>query len=192
MFYQKGIHIGRGHEREMFDFLQSHFRYCTMNGWNRLESIANRVKIYSLKLPYHTCDVLAVLEILDWFPINDAIERWEADHRRYSVGFNGRSGGYLVLYNKDNNNNVIDAVSRYDTYEEFKEDYSTIDGNWLLRDSVKLVRDFDKLCDELRVITAYLTEMYVNGEITEEDRLAEVPVEYECIPKEFRKRIENS
>ena len=28
------------------------------------------------------------------------IEDWEAEHEGYEVSFNGRSGGYLVLYSK--------------------------------------------------------------------------------------------
>ena len=39
----------------------------------------------------------------------------------HKVGFNGRSAGYLVLYNKDNNRNILsDEIVDFDTYEEFR------------------------------------------------------------------------
>jgi hypothetical protein len=48
-------------------------------------------------------------------------------------------------------------VTEYETYEDFKEDvksgwngYNVSDFNRELRDTVKVVREFDKLCDRLR------------------------------------------
>ena len=105
MFYVKGIDITN--DRQMFEFLKNHFQYYTMNSWNRLKSIAHNVKIYNLKLSGDSWTALALLQDDDYFEVNLMIEDWEAEHPNYKVGFNGRSGGYLVLYNKDNNGGVF-------------------------------------------------------------------------------------
>ena len=153
MFYQKGVDICN--TKSMFNFLNNHFMYDTMNSWNGLKSIANNVKIYNLKLEGDEWQALAALERDDYFTVNDMIEDWEYEHKYYRVGFNGRSGGYLVLYNKDNNRCVIpDRLIGYDSYEDFKEDYKYYgtmeDAKYELREYVELVRDFDKLCDKIR------------------------------------------
>jgi hypothetical protein len=91
--------------------------------------------------------------------IDDEIRAFEEEHSYYRVCFNGRSGGYLVLYNADDNSSVLPNCLDYDTYEDFKEDvkggwngYRVSDFNRELRDTVELVREFDKLCDRLRDI----------------------------------------
>ena len=48
MFYQKGVDISN--TKSMFNFLNNHFTYDTMNSWNGLKSIANNVKVYNLNL----------------------------------------------------------------------------------------------------------------------------------------------
>lgn len=153
MFYQKGVDISN--TKSMFNFLNDHFMYDTMNSWNGLKSIANNVKVYNLKLEGDEWEALHALERDDYFNINSMIEDWEYDHKGYKVGFNGRSGGYLVLYNANDNRCAIpDRLIGYDSYEDFKEDYKYYgtmkDAKYELREYVELVRDFDKLCDELR------------------------------------------
>lgn len=153
MFYQKGVDISN--TKSMFNFLNNHFTYDTLNSWNGLRSIANNVKVYNLKLEGDEWTALAFLEDDEYFTINEMIRDWEITHRGYSVGFNGRSGGYLVLYNDNNNCNVIpDRLYGYDSYEDFKEDYKYYgtmkDAKYELREYTKLVQDFDKLCDQLR------------------------------------------
>ena len=100
MFYVTGIDISS--DKQMFNFLKDHFQYYTMNSWNRLKSIAHNVKIYNLKLSGDHWTALTFLQDDDYFVVNMMIEDWEADHKGYKVGFNGRSGGYLVLYNDHN------------------------------------------------------------------------------------------
>ena len=154
MFYKKGIDITN--DKQMFNFLKDHYQYYTMNSWNGNSSIANNVKVYNLKLDGNCWTALAFLQQDDYFAINLMIEDWEAEHKGYSVGFNGRSGGYLVLYNDDNNRTILpDEVEYNDTYEEYKEmcreDFGSVkDARYQLVKAVKLVQDFDKLCDELR------------------------------------------
>ena len=154
MFYKKGIDITNA--KQMFEFLRRHYMYDTMNSWNGLKSIANNVKIYNLDLDGDHWNALKYLEDDNYFNVNMMIEDWEAEHKGYSVGFNGRSGGYLVLYNKDNHRNVLpDEIIDYDNYEDFKDNLKEYVGGVKyfmldLRFYTKLVQDFDKLCDEIR------------------------------------------
>ncbi len=165
MFYKKGIDITNA--KQMFNFLRGHYMYDTMNSWNGLKSIANNVKLYNLGLDG---DWGVVWDLLtDEFDrsglqeeINWRIRDWEAEHEGYVVGFNGRSGGYLVLYNKKGNGNVLPhTITDAEDYEAFKEDCTYYYGGVKhykqeLREYVELVRDFDKLCDELReVVNGY-------------------------------------
>lgn len=153
MFYKKGLDISN--TKEMFEFLKGHFTYDTMNSWNGLKSIANNVKIYNLELDGDAWNALRYLEDDDYFSVNMMIEDWEAEHPDYSVGFNGRSGGYLVLYNKKGNGHVLPDIIVDNDYEDFKLECKDYYGGVKhykqeLREYVELVRDFDKLCDELR------------------------------------------
>lgn len=154
MFYKKGIDITNA--KQMFNFLRGHYMYDTMNSWNQLKSIANNVKIYNLNLEGDHWNALRYLEDDEYFNVNSMIEDWEAEHPDYKVGFNGRSGGYLVLYNKSNNRNVLpDEIIDFDNYEDFKNNLKEYWGGVKyfmldLRYYTKLVQDFDKLCDEIR------------------------------------------
>lgn len=154
MFYKKGIDITNA--KQMFEFLKSHYTYDTMNSWNGLKSIANNVKIYNLGLDGDHWNALRYLKDDNYFNINMMIEDWEAEHPNYTVGFNGRSGGYLVLYNKKGNGNVLPhVITDAEDYEAFKEDCTYYYGGVKyflneLREYTKLVQDFDKLCDEIR------------------------------------------
>ena len=154
MFYKKGIDISN--TKEMYNFLKTHYTYDTINSWNGLKSIANNVKIYNLGLDGDCWNALAYLQDDDYFTINSMIEDWEVEHEGYTVGFNGRSGGYLVLYSKHHNRSVLpDYINDTEDYEEFKNYVKDYWGGvkYLkqdLRDYTKLVQDFDKLCDEIR------------------------------------------
>jgi hypothetical protein len=154
MFYKKGIDISN--TKEMYNFLKTHYTYDTMNSWNNLKSIANNVKIYNLNLDGDCWNALAYLQDDDYFTVNSMIEDWEVEHEGYTVGFNGRSGGYLVLYSKHHNRNILpDYILDSDTYEDFKEYVKDYWGGVKyvkqdLREYTKLVQDFDKLCDEIR------------------------------------------
>lgn len=162
-FYKTGIDITNA--KQMWNFLNKHYTYYTMNSWNRHDSIANDVKIYKLGLTGDIYQALAFLESDDYFEVNELIRFWEYDHKGYKVGFNGRSGGYLVLYNDDNNSSVLpDWIWDYDNYDDFKE-YVKEQG-WRIKDFVRelreytqLVQDFDKLCDELRLYVQELANL---------------------------------
>ena len=149
MFYQKGIDITNA--KQMWNFLHDHYQYYTMNSWNGIKSIANNVKVYNLKLSGNCYNALTFLQDDDYFTVNMMISDWEADHPNYRVGFNGRSGGYLVLYNDGNSKSILPCIIEdFDSYEDFKSWYRVKDYMYDLREYTKLVQDFDKLCDQLR------------------------------------------
>ena len=87
--------------KEMTDFLQTHFRYDTMNFWNCATSYACNLKIPRLGLSHEIESKL--YELLDttefFFLRQDLMDAFDEAHDfRWQVGMNGRSGGYLVLY----------------------------------------------------------------------------------------------
>ena len=154
MFYKKGIDITN--DKQMFNFLKEHFTYHTANSWNLGESIANNVKLYNLGLSGDWTTALSFLESDDYHSINNMLLLWEDIHPGYTVGFNGRSGGYLVLYNKNNRMTVLPGdIDNCEDYEEYKrycrEFYGSVKANHSdLRFYTQLVQSFDKLCDQLR------------------------------------------
>lgn len=93
--------VDKRNRKAMIDFLCRHFRYSTMNGWNRSTSYANCLKIHSLGLPSEIEDKLFDMFQCQSFywPIEDLIREFAEDYNyEWQAGFNGRSGGYLVLY----------------------------------------------------------------------------------------------
>ena len=87
--------------KEMTDFLQGHFRYPTMNSWNRATSYACNLKIHRLGLATEIesklYDMLGTQEF--YCLRQDALDLFNEMHGyRWQAAFNGRSGGYLVLY----------------------------------------------------------------------------------------------
>ena len=173
-FYKTGVDICS--PKSMFEFINNHFKYWTMNSWNRLESIANNVKLYNLGLDGDWCTVLDYLNDENDIgglqeQISDLIWLWKKEHPYYSVGFNGRGDGYLVLYNREPNGNVNfrnilpEDLIGFDTYEDFKENlkewygWSVKDYLPELREYTQVIRDFDKLCDDIRAVVNEYSKM---------------------------------
>lgn len=169
MFYKTGIDISN--PKSMWEFLHNHFTYSTCNSWNSGRSIAHNVKLYNLKLKgdwttaarflFDDQDI-GDLQIL----IQEKIEDFVAAHSMFRVYFNGRQGGYLVLYNRDNNYSILpDFITDYDNYEHFKSYVKTCYGQTVkefteeLRVWTELVRDFDRLCDDLRDLVNEYSKM---------------------------------
>lgn len=137
--------------QEMINYLTNHFRYYTMNSWNRMTSYAQNIKLHNLNIPqelsnkaydFISCDST---DEYCW-DVNDLINEFTAE-TGYSAGFNGRSGGYIVMYDTELNDRLERRVlSRgIDEYEDF--------GEWETEDLIKrttLVQRFDKLCDDIR------------------------------------------
>lgn len=166
MFKPKQLHIG--HAKECFNYLHDHFRYHTLNSWNRLQSIANNVKVYKLKTKNSTSDILDCLDEC-YDVVNTFLTDWELDHPGYVLGFNGRSGGYLVIYNDSDNGNILpDKITDSDDYDEFKrwiheEGYTVKEYMPTLREYTLLVRDFDIFCDKLAAAVDNLTTEYLQS-----------------------------
>lgn len=85
----------------MTEYLQKHFRYYTMNSWNQSDSYACNLKITHLGLRSEIVDKLFdMIETQEFFSAQRELMNsfGEAHQYRWQVGMNGRSGGYLVLY----------------------------------------------------------------------------------------------
>jgi len=85
---------------EMIAFLRGHFRYYTMNSWNRSTSYARNVKIHNLGLSREQeSRAYDLIYVEDTFlEINERIREFsEENGYRYQACFNGRSSGYMVL-----------------------------------------------------------------------------------------------
>ena len=153
--YYKGA-VDKHNAKAMFEYLVGHYTYSTLNSWNGLKSIANNVKIYNLQLEGDKWLALGIVEQEEYTTINDMLWEWECEHKGYKLGFNGRSGGYIVMYNENNNGNILpNWIVDNSDYEEFKETckdyYDSVKGAIDdLRFYVELVESFDILCDEIR------------------------------------------
>lgn len=95
-FYQT---VGKS-KKAMIEFLTNHYRYNTMNSWNRSTSYAHNVKVRNV-IPSELQD--KVYELMDcegfYDDLNWILEDFAMEHgHRWKVGFNGSSGGYLVMY----------------------------------------------------------------------------------------------
>lgn len=87
--------------RAMRQYLTSHFRYPTMNSWNGSTSYACNLKITHLGLMPEAVDKLFdMIQTQEFFDVMDECKREFAAKHNYlwQAGMNGRSGGYLVLY----------------------------------------------------------------------------------------------
>ena len=97
-FYEK---VDMRSRKKMIEFLTNHFRYPTANSWNHSTSYAHNMKIYNLGLSKEIEDKLwNMLDCEDVYDtINELINDFAINHDFiWQAGFNGRSGGYLVLY----------------------------------------------------------------------------------------------
>lgn len=160
-----------------------------MNSWNRLQSIANNIKIYNLELTNEQIDkffeLISIDEELLYANLQFSIEDFE-DITNTNIFFNGRSNGYLVIvpkfdqYNK--RMNILDLffddnIYDYETLREFKKDSLDVsygktnaDINENLEQCYYLLKSFDLLCDLLREELIYILE---KAEIKEEKEIVE-------------------
>jgi len=93
--------VDKRSRKAMTAYLQGHYRYNTMNSWNRSTSYAHNMKVHNLGLDRETANKLYDLMQCGNFydTINDLIVNFGEEHGySWQAGFNGRSGGYLVLY----------------------------------------------------------------------------------------------
>lgn len=155
--------------KEMVEFLKNHFRYNTANSWNQSTSYARNVKIYNIGLS----EVLEAkaLDLICEEGFNEMmaclydplVEQFEEETSLdYTIGFNGRSDGYLVLYNKLNPLKSIDMGEDFEDLDDFEvgERYS-------------LVKLFDKYCDYFVDTFKYAVEKVT---VKEEEVITKVKV----------------
>jgi len=93
--------IDKRSRKEMTHYLLGHFRYNTMNHWNRSTSYACDLKIHHLDLEQDITNKLYDMIQIDefYYSLNDLMRAFSEEHNQiWQVGMNGRSRGYLVLY----------------------------------------------------------------------------------------------
>lgn len=75
-------------------------RYWTMNSWNGVESLAYDLKVHHVIDNKLQNKVFELMEAEDFYDeINAMIWLFDlSNNYEWQAGFNGRSGGYLVLY----------------------------------------------------------------------------------------------
>jgi hypothetical protein len=170
---------------QKFAFIQNHFTYDILNSWNRLESIANNIKIYNLGLSAEQqnkfFELLGIEDDCFYENLNYIIKDFE-EQTNTNIFFNGRSNGYLVIIPdfKTNNRwqNILDLffgdnIYDYKNYMEFRKnsidiEYMNYDYNYLkekIEQCYYLIKAFDKLCDVLRDELIYILD---NATIKEE------------------------
>lgn len=91
--------IDRRSKVAMVRFLNEHYRYDTMRSWNASTSYAQCIKLHNLGLtPEQRMKAYDVIQTDIWdeldFVIQDFVTEMDG---AYTIGVNGRSGGYLVL-----------------------------------------------------------------------------------------------
>lgn len=87
--------------KDMTEYLREHFRYPTMSSWNDSTSYACNLKIYQLGLDSDTVDKLfELIQTDDFFQERSLLiqDFGSAHDYLWQAGMNGRSGGYLALY----------------------------------------------------------------------------------------------
>ena len=99
-------------------------RYWTMNSWNECSSLAYNMKVYNLtedsKIKEKLYELLDEEKGFDLFnTINSLIENFSRlNNYEWQAGFNGRNGGYLVLYRGGKDEDRI----RTNLWSNIKED----------------------------------------------------------------------
>jgi len=94
--------IDKRYKETLIKFLKKHFRYNTINSWNRSTSYANNIKLYNIDKPddVDSDTWWGLLSISEWQnQLSDLLEDFNRRHEwQWQAGINGRSGGYVVLY----------------------------------------------------------------------------------------------
>lgn len=192
--------IDKRNRKTMTDYLQGHFRYNTMNSWNHSTSYAHNLKIHTLGLTAEQSAALMVM--MDCSDAYETVDNliWTFGYQhdwQWQAAFNGRSGGYLVLYQGGQKPSewksycTVCGQRNYKTVEESgcrcgrcgnetrrnfstpPTDIFTYSGrntdmdedftDWTmddLRERVRLVEEFDRLCDKIIAEAMYISEHF--------------------------------
>jgi hypothetical protein len=174
--------LDMNNREELKDFIESHFRYNTMNSWNGCKSWAHCVKVHHLPLTNDECtkafDLLDIEEVNEF--LHDLIREWERERKfSWQVGFNGRSSGYIVLYQ----GGVKPDGQRF-SWPGRGVDENLDFTDWVLEDfqeKAKFLSEFDLLADQLLTAFVGFIENYeVKNEIIHVPRTVKVLVEKEA------------
>lgn len=146
--------VNRQSRKKMIAFLFNHFRYDTMNSWNKNTSYAHCIKLHrNLGLPNDiNCDIMHDMVFNPkWCNhMGNLIDQFgEVQDHNWQVGTNGRSGGYLVLYHGCYSGKSIDQ----------NEDFHEWDMNELNM-RVDLICDFDMLVSDIVINFAAFCRTY--------------------------------
>ena len=99
MFYKE---VDKRYREAMTAFLSKHFRYHTMNSWNRSTSYGNCIKLHQIDKPddINSDTWWEMLWITEWQEkLSDLLEDFSRKYNwQWQAGINGRSSGYVVLY----------------------------------------------------------------------------------------------
>lgn len=102
MFYKE---VDKRYRESMTDFLKKHFKYNTMNSWNKSTSYANCIKLYKVDKPENIDNntFWGMFEITQWQEkLSNLLEDFGRKHNwQWQAEINGRSGGYIVLCRGD-------------------------------------------------------------------------------------------
>jgi len=85
----------------MTDYLLDHFRYYTANSWNKATSYAHNLKIHGFGFADEIAmNLYSLVQCEEFYAeIAELLRDFAAEYNwLWQAGFNGRSGGYLVLY----------------------------------------------------------------------------------------------
>jgi hypothetical protein len=100
MMFEKSI--DRTNRKAMITFLKGHYRYDTMHSWNRATSYANCIKLHRLHKPQDVKDSTwwELFSLPEWGQVlSDLLDDFARKYDyQWQAGINGRSGGYVVLY----------------------------------------------------------------------------------------------
>ncbi len=95
------VPVDKRSRKAMEAYLGGHFRYDTMNSWNRATSYACNMKVDPMAFDGEISDkLLDMVEVTEFYDeLGKLIQAFNQEHDYlWQAGWNGRSGGYLVLY----------------------------------------------------------------------------------------------
>ena len=99
MYYKE---VDKRYKETMVKYLRQHFRYYSMNSWNKSTSYANNIKLYNIDKPDCVDDdtFWEMIGLTEWQEkLSDLLEDFGRKYDwNWQAGINGRSGGYVVLY----------------------------------------------------------------------------------------------
>ncbi len=116
-------------KKPMIEFLVSHFRYDTMSSWNQSTSWAANVKIHRV-IPSNLQDKAYELIETDEFydRINDILHEYSFNNNHsLQAGFNGRSSGYIVMYEGFVETKTIFTFERTQGGRDYADGYGWMD-----------------------------------------------------------------